>query len=791
MSFKFGAFGFLAAAGGIITAAVCGINSLLWLLAGLLCIALAFFVYLRKYRFAWWFIPVFFFCAGGFLFGMAREDYRTELQTNQQFAGKMVVLEGVQVERVEPTRYGYRFVLDVKQVEPGSPVGRISVSIRSRQPVPASGYGRYLKVAGKFKAVSQSKSAWPETLERRRISGICYCNDSPRWIQKNGRNFGLPFYFIWADLLRERLMQWGNRVLKPDNARLLHGMVFNDRLNEDDAEIISGMQRTGSIHLLSVSGLHIGFIVLGLNFLLGWLRCPRKWRIVPLGLGVWFYILMTGMDPPVLRAGLMMLLFSAAETFRTGDSNVNRLSLAGMILIVLNPYNLFEIGFQLSFLATLGVVWIYPLLREYFPVPGMLKKFWLVKPFWEGILISTGAQSLVVPVIVHYFQMISWSGTLVNLILLIPAEIIVIGGFVGEMVGAIFPWAGWIVLTGVDWTIQFTRSIINIFGNQPWSASTVPRWPWPWFAAYYLGLIVVIDWLRPNRLNGKRMIRAGTVAVLFLVVLTGVVWAVYLDKSVNDYLQVSCLDVGQGDAIYVKTPDGHTALIDGGDEDQGRRRILPFLRQMGVGRLDLVIGTHGHKDHLGGLPEVLAEIPAKRLMLPVQDTVDMQRFLDQLPEVKIERIRPGQSRKIRFGQAVIMEIMALAVPEPASENDLSLVTIIHYRNEKFLLTGDLELEGESVLMRTYPDLLRATFLKVGHHGSNYSTGLDFLAQVRPKIAVISVGAGNKFGHPGKKTLNRLRSMGVKVYRTDQNGRVDVRVKARANTREEWVVWREK
>jgi competence protein ComEC len=544
------------------------------------------------------------------------------------------------------------------------------------------------------------------------------------------------------------------------------------------------MQRTGTIHLLSVSGLHIGFIIIGFNIILGWLRCPRKWRIIPLTMGVWFYILMTGMDPPVLRAGLMMLLYSVAELLGTRDSNLNRLSLAGLILILYKPCNLFEIGFQLSFLATLGVVWIYPILKEYFPVPGTIARFPLAKPIWEGILVSLGAQSLVVPVVIHYFQMISWSSTLVNLILLIPAEIIVMGGFVGELIGVFIPFAGRLILTGVDWTLQLTRYVIDFFGNRPWSTSNVPRWPWPWVAAYYLGLATFLDWLRPNHLNGKRMIRSSAFVLIILVIITGVIWAVYLDKAANQYLQVSFLDVGQGDSIFVKTPDGHTALIDGGDEGEGLKSILPFLHQMGVYRLDLVAGTHGHKDHIGGLPEVLPEIPAKELILPVQDTLDMRNFLVCLPKVRMARVSPDQSRKIELGDSVTLEIMALA--DACSENDQSLVTIIHYQNEKVLLTGDLEFEGESLLMRKYPDLIRASFLKVGHHGSNYSTSMDFLAQVRPKIAVISVGGENRYGHPGKKTLNRLHSMGVRVYRTDLNGRVDLRV-----NHGKWVVWRER
>lgn len=783
MRFKISAFGFLAAAGGILTAAACGMSSLIWLLAGLFCIMLALILYLLEHRLPWWIIPACFFLCGGFLLELSRETYRAELRTNQVFTGKIIVLEGVQIERAVPTRYGYRFLLEVKPSKPGGPVGRISVT--SRDPLPSSGYGQYLKVSGKFKAVLQSGSAWPETLERQRISGSCYATGRPQFIKSNLRCGGLPFYYLWAHRFREVLMRQGNGFLKPANARLLHGMVYNDRLDEsDDAGIVTDMRRTGTIHLLSVSGLHVGFIVMSLNLLLGWLRCPKKWRILPLAAGVWFYILMTGMDPPVLRAGLMMLFFSAGELLGTSDSNLNRLSLAALILTFMNPYNLFDMGFQLSFLATLGVVWLYPLLKEYFPVRGFAAKHPFVKPIWEGVLVSVGAQIMVIPVIITYFQMISWSSTLVNLILLIPAEIIVIGGFAGELFGALIPIGGQVVLTAVDWTIDLTRFMLDFLGGQPWSATAVPSWPWPWFAGYYLGLAVALDWMRPNRLTGKRMIQAGTVCFMILVVVNGVVWAAFLDKSMNDYLQVSCLDVGQGDAIFVKTPDGFTALVDGGDEGEGQWSVLPFLRQMGVSHLDLVIVTHGHKDHLGGLLEVLPEIPVKQVILPFDDIPELRNLLAGLPKIKIERISPDQTRKTQLGHSVTMEIMKISAPD--SENDQSLITMIYYGKEKLLLTGDLGFEGELNLMRKYPDLLRASFLKVGHHGSNKSTGLTFLAQVRPKLAVISVGAGNQFGHPGAETLNRLQSMGVRVYRTDQNGRVDVRI-----SKDRWVVWREK
>ena len=549
-------------------------------------------------------------------------------------------------------------------------------------------------------------------------------------------------------------------------------MIFGVKLDDQpqNQRLLKELRFTGTIHLLSVSGLHIGFVVVSLNLLLGLLQVPKAWRLLPLGLGIGFYILMTGMEPPVLRAGVMLLLYFLAEGLGSKDSNLNRLSLAAFILLLVNPYNLFQIGFQLSVAATLGVVWLYPLLKEYFPVD----RPWL-GVIWNCLLLSIAAQLMVTPFLVYYFQQISWISPLVNLLIFIPAMGVVVGGLAGEFLGCILPWLGLLVLTPLGWALNLCRLVVAWFGDQSWSVWYTPRWPWPWNLSFYLGIIFGLDLLRPNPLRRKPQLNYGWLLLGSLFIINLVIWVMVWDQTQRDFLQVSFIDVGQGDAILIQTPDGVNVLVDSGDDGQGRARVLPCLRSNRVKRLDLVIITHGHRDHLGGLDEVLLEVPSKAIYLPAAlSTSETDReFLARLKKLKIARHYFHNGTLLRLGQGVRLEVLAAETAK--QENDRSMVLLLEYGKNKLLLTGDLSFEGEAILLKRLPNRLRATVLKVGHHGSNYSTGMPFLTQVKPRLAVISVGEANRFSHPGSANLKRLNSLGVRVYRTDWQGGIYLRV----------------
>ena len=751
---------------GIISAASIQIAPLFWLLAGLVTIAAG--IILRLYnRNIGYLILLGFLIGGGFWFSMARTNYLRQIIHNQTFHNQEVSVEGTVIWRPKPSRNGYWFVMGLKKTGPdrmGHPWGRVMVFIKD---LPSDDwYGRKLSITGRFQAFEGKIAGFPDYLEIDAITGSISVAEPPQF----QTGYGLPPPFIWADRIRQQLTRFGWTVLEPRNARLLHGIIFGDSLGDGDEQFLINLQRTSTIHLLSVSGMHVGFVAVTLGFLLGLLRIPKRWRIGPLIAGVWFYIMMTGMDPPALRAGIMLMIILIGDILRARDIPLNRLSLAAIILLLITPFNLFDISFQLTFTATFGVSCLYPVLVEYFPVK---RKY--LGLLWKALLVSLSAQLMIAPFLIHYFQMISWIAPLANIILLIPGEVVVIGGLAGEAIGNFQPWLGGLILVFINYLLNFIRSLINWLGAFPWAASWASPWPWPWFIGYYLGLTLLLDALRPNFLNQKkRRFKAGPVLIGSLLLINLIVWGVYLVQLREDYLQVVFLDVGQGDAILVRSLKGKYALVDGGDEGRGKRAILPYFRKNGVLQLERVFLTHYHKDHWGGLIEVLDRVPVESLLLPPgNQTADCLRFQERIGSAKVSRRTVCPGMVFNMGEEARLEV--LEVPELESENNRSLVLIVVFGKIRLLLTGDLSFKGEELLLKKYPHRLRAALLKVGHHGSNYSSGLSFLSQVKPGLAMISVGGKNRFGHPGLKTVNRLRSLGVKVFRTDDQGIIECRI----------------
>jgi len=293
------------------------------------------------------------------------------------------------------------------------------------------------------------------------------------------------------------------------------------------------------------------------------------------------------------------------------------------------------------------------------------------------------------------------------------------------------------------------------------------------------------------KINFQQGGRLGGWAVIALLLL-GLTWwlTAHQRRPDAEKLRMTVLDVGQGDSIFVQTPSGRTLLIDGGgsnDEtnaaqtDIGERVLLPFLRFQGVNRLDIVILTHPHGDHVGGLPAVLREVPVgvvldgTRLPYP---TPAYTAFLTQIRQKRIPYQHAIRGMRLDLGDGAVGEFLNPPAPglpygtnpDNATVNNYSAVLRLTYGRTHFLLDGDAQTEAEASMLSSYPDL-SCDVLKCGHHGANNATGDGWLERVHPRYAVISCGAKNLFGHPHPDALARLAAHNVQVFRTDKNGAV--------------------
>lgn len=241
-------------------------------------------------------------------------------------------------------------------------------------------------------------------------------------------------------------------------------------------------------------------------------------------------------------------------------------------------------------------------------------------------------------------------------------------------------------------------------------------------------------------------------------------------------LTVAYLDIGQGDSILILSPGGETLLIDGGNSDKdGREVIVPKLREWGKDHLDVMVATHPDADHIGGLPYVLENFPVTTVALTgqVHTTQIYERFLTDIRDLHVNAIQVRTGTTIPFDPQVTLEVLgpdARFVQVQGDNNNASIVIKLTYGQVSFMLTGDAEGEEESAILAGGADV-RSTVLKVGHHGSHSSTSEAFLTAVAPQLAVISVGASNRYGHPAQEVLDRLSQHNVGIFRTDQSGTV--------------------
>jgi competence protein ComEC len=555
--------------------------------------------------------------------------------------------------------------------------------------------------------------------------------------------------------LRDRIAERSRRLFGT-RAPLVDALVIARRADLA-AELRERYTRSGLAHLLSISGLHVAFFAAWLNVLLVRLRLGSRTRFVAGTLVMFAYVWLLGFPAPATRSAAMLALLDVARLRQRVVAPRGLIALTALCVLWADPWAVESIGAWLSVAAVAAVIWAG---RATERSPKIVR---LLAP-------AAAATLLTAPLTAYAFGTVAPIGVLANLAAIPLAGIAVPGLMAALLLSSTWLAAGaGLCLALLDLVAQTAASIPggHFVMIEGWRA-----------AALWTGVLVAGWWLwnAPRRrwLIGARV--ASIAAVLSLTTL----YHAFTRLSVCSCLTVSFLDVGQGDAVALRSPAGRWLLVDGGPRgpqgDAGRRVVVPFLRSHGATQLAAIIATHAHLDHFGGLPAVLEAFDPAFVLEPGQAVPDAG-YLGFLGAVESDG---AEWRPARQGDRLELDGVTIDVLSPDSAwvagqtdlNESSVVLLVTYGETRLLLAGDAGVPTEAHLAGRVGHV---AVLKVGHHGSRGATSDRWLDELDPQDAVISVGAKNRYGHPAPETLVRLREHGVTVLRTDERGTITLTI----------------
>ena len=540
--------------------------------------------------------------------------------------------------------------------------------------------------------------------------------------------------------LRQRLIRTIDQHYSKRLASYIKALVIGYK-DAEFAEYSEAYKTTGLLHLFTLSGLHIQFYLGGIHLLLKRAGLTREVRLGLLSLIGLLLICLTGGGFSTIRAVLSFLIAFACLTFEVLLSKLDQWSLMLFLLVLGFPLVLWSVDAQLSLYFALMLVYLNDL---------------RLKAWQQTLLFSL----LSLPVLIFSFS--EWT---------------IIGGLFTLL---LFPLFEWLILPGC---------LILFFG----CFLPLPQLIASLMEQLFLLLEKLLAFAAiPNLITGRPAFLIFLLLILFVLLiidrlkyqrtfylLLGAVCLLVASIAFSANGMVAFVDVGQGDSIFIKLPFmQETFLIDTGGRLNFKQKpwqarqpkqlsdynLIPFLKSLGCRKIDHLLVTHNDADHMGELNNVMSKIKISNLYLANGSQLELKKLLMGVKGTKIHLVKQGDT----IGKHLKVQIL---LPEKSEgENDDSLVTYFQINQQRFLLTGDLEMTGEEKLLNNYPQL-KTDFLKVGHHGSNTSTDEEFLKKIKPKYGIISVGKKNRYGHPTAETLEKLNKFQVKVFRTDQQGMV--------------------
>jgi len=634
--------------------------------------------------------------------------------------------------------------------------------------------GRTLQFKGEVSLPSQRRN--PNTFDYRNhlktlgISAIISCGPNqlviaiPIQARKNQLMNQLS-------VIKGRITRTLTQIMGEEKSSVVSGMMWGEKENISE-EIMEQFRMNGTAHILAVSGIHVGLIYMYLNMLF----LGRKNIIVDLLIILLLicYSAMAAFSPSVVRAVTMIVIHLLSKhTYRRYDL-LSCGALTMMLMLLFNPFSLFNIGFQLSFLAIFSLGVVLPFLQRYHD------------SFVTPVI---GLQMGLAPMTGYVFNYFSFGSLIANIpIIFIASLIIPLGLLMIPLTIFHFPMSmafvtGKVMGYLVEGMLQINHAVYS--PDRSFLYMTSPS-TFQMILYYFTLFFCTSEWFRILYIRGRQ----GLIKKIFLGVMIAALTINLLMMNGFEKAEMIFIDVGQGDCLLIKTGTGGNYLIDSGGShnyDVGSKVLMPFLLKSGVDEIDAAFITHLHQDHYGGIVSLAGKGLVKELFVYEGYELEEEQIIGDtgLEKEQIHYLVKGD--RITLAEGIFIDVLSpeersegeyrKLIEDKVDENKKSLIMKVMYNGISCLMTGDMDATGEAGLISQDEtgDTLKADILKISHHGSRFGTSEEFIKRVNPSLAVIQVGKNN-FGHPNQEVVNRITGKDINLYRNDLNGAIGISLK---------------
>jgi competence protein ComEC len=724
------------------------------------------------------------------LFGAAKITFDSKLEPSNNIAfhassvEKNVVLTGTISDATEQKGRHFTFVVDPESLYFESSKSEVTGSVQVYlyqdslpvQLLNSMSYGKKVTLRGSLIELPKQRNPYEFDYRRYLLLHGVYARLNMQYpsdvtVSNSSQN-------ILAANLVYNVRDWVNHVLDRlftgEEGKLMKGLVLGER-EEMSTDVKNAFINAGLMHILAVSGFNVGLVVLILYAGLSFFRLPPLMMVILASICLIYFGFITGAQASVFRAVIMAIIFLSAKLLQRKADLLNTLALAAIFLLVIDSRALFDVGFQLSFMAVAGLAYFYPKVEALtLHLPEYCRTNIILRYLIASVVVTVAATLGTLPLSAFYFQKISIAGLGMNLVA-VPLSGIILGlGFAAVAASAFSFWLGSIYAISATYLGTFLLKITEWSGYSPF-AYVETHFTIFDAVCFYVFILLLFEVKREKLLS----------RIVIILLLFGNAY-VYADivTTKSQPFRATFLDVGQGDAMFLEFPDGKNALVDAGpyypDNDAGARFIIPYLQHRGIKKIDDLIISHPHSDHIGGAPFILQHIAIGRVIDAGSRSnsfivKNYARLIDSL-HVDHYIIKAGDTINISKDIRIYaLHPSGFYVPSDTMKkmgyNNQSLVLKVVYGATSLLLEGDAQADVEERMEAIYGGFIHSQVLKVGHHGSKTSSSPQFLQLVNPQLAVMEIGRNNKFQFPHRGTLERLQQRSCAYFRTDEDGAI--------------------